>query len=114
MNIIKDFSLKEEIANSVLHGIGAILSIIFLVLLIIKSVTIGTAWHIVSYTIFGSTLIILYTMSTIYHSLPNGTAKEYRIDMCAIDRYGGFVQFKSNGKYIILQGTISLEERWWT
>ncbi|MEN6379447.1 MAG: hypothetical protein ABFD15_07705 [Methanofastidiosum sp.] len=48
-------------------------------------------------------------IATLY--LPNGTAKEYRIDMCAIDRYGGFVQFKSNGKYIILQGTISLEER---
>lgn len=93
MNIIKDFSLKEEIANSVLHGIGAILSIIFLVLLIIKSVTIGTAWHIVSYTIFGSTLIILYTMSTIYHSLPKGTAKNV------------FERFDHISIYLLIAGT---------
>lgn len=48
-------------------------------------------------------------VATLY--LPNGTTKEYKIDMCGIDRGEGFVQFQSNGKYVILQGTISLEER---
>lgn len=76
MKVIKDFSLKEEIANSVLHGIGSVISIVFLVLLIIKSIQIGTPWHIVSYTIFGVSLVILYTMSSIYHAFPNGKAKE--------------------------------------
>ncbi len=93
MNVIKFFSVKEEIANSVLHGIGAILSIVFLVLLIIKSVTIGTAWHIVSYTIFGATLLILYTMSTIYHSLPKGTAKNV------------FERFDHISIYLLIAGT---------
>ena len=93
MNVIKFFSVKEEIANSVLHGIGAILSIVFLVLLIVKSVTIGTAWHIVSYTIFGATLLILYTMSTIYHSLPKGTAKNV------------FERFDHISIYLLIAGT---------
>lgn len=48
-------------------------------------------------------------VATLY--LPNGTTKEYKIDMCGIDRDEGFVQFQSNGKYVILQGTTSLEER---
>ena len=93
MNVIKFFSVKEEIADSVLHGIGAILSIVFLVLLIIKSVTIGTAWHIVSYTIFGATLLILYTKSSIYHSLPKGTAKNV------------FERFDHISIYLLIAGT---------
>ena len=93
MNVIKDFSLKEEIANSILHGIGAVLSIVFLVLLIIKSVAIGTPCHIVSYTIFGVSLVILYTMSTIYHAFPNGTAKNV------------FERFDHISIYILIAGT---------
>ena len=62
-------SLGEEIANAVSHGVGAGLAIAGTVLLIIKAATKGSAIDVVSGTLFGSSLIILYLFSCIYHSL---------------------------------------------
>lgn len=59
---------NEEIANSISHGIGIGLSIAGLVLLTIKASFSHNAMKIVSFTIFGATLILLYTASTLYHS----------------------------------------------
>lgn len=70
------FSKGEEIANSITHGIGALLSIAALALLIVFSSLHGTAWHIVSFTIFGATMLILYISSTMVHSLPPGKGKD--------------------------------------
>ena len=62
-------SLIEEIANSVTHGIGLLLSIIGLVVLVVLAKKIhGGAWRIVSFSIYGSSLVILYAASTLYHS----------------------------------------------
>lgn len=70
------FSKGEEIANAITHGIGAILSIAALVLLIVFSSMYGTAWHVVSFTIFGVTMFLLYFSSTMVHALPRGKAKD--------------------------------------
>ena len=70
------FSKQEEIANSITHGIGAILSISAIVILIVFSSLYGTAWHVVSFTIFGVTMFILYMSSTLLHSFPEGKAKD--------------------------------------
>lgn len=70
------FTRGEEIANGITHGIGALLSIAALVILIVFSSLYGTAWHIVSFTIFGSTMVILYLSSTLVHSFPAGKAKD--------------------------------------
>ncbi|WP_413300597.1 hemolysin III family protein [Bacillus sp. 1P10SD] len=70
------FSKQEEIANSITHGIGALLSISALVILIVFASLYGTAWHIVSFTIFGVTMFLLYMSSTLLHSLPEGNAKD--------------------------------------
>jgi hemolysin III len=70
------FSKQEEIANSITHGIGALLSIAALVILIVFSTLTGTAWHVVSFTIFGVTMFLLYTSSTLVHSFPAGKAKD--------------------------------------
>lgn len=59
-------SLKEEIINHRTHLIGFILSLIGFPILIIESLK-GDAWHLVSYTIYGMTLILLYFASTYYH-----------------------------------------------
>ncbi|MFW5799871.1 MAG: PAQR family membrane homeostasis protein TrhA [Spirochaetota bacterium] len=67
----------EEIANSLTHGIGVGLSIAALVLLVIFSAIYGDAWNVVSLSIYGATLIILYLTSTIYHSLRNIKAKKF-------------------------------------
>ena len=61
-------SLIEEIANSVTHGIGLFLSIVGLVILVVLAKIHGDIWRIVSFSIYGSSLIILYAVSTLYHS----------------------------------------------
>jgi len=70
------FTKQEEIANAVIHGIGALLSIAALVILIVFSSLNGTAWHVVSFTLFGTTMVLLYTSSTLVHSFPPGKAKD--------------------------------------
>ncbi|MEK4969778.1 hemolysin III family protein [Cytobacillus sp. FSL R7-0696] len=70
------FSKGEEIANAIVHGIGALLSIAALVILTVFSSLYGTAWHIVSFVLFGTTMVILYFSSTLLHSLPAGKAKD--------------------------------------
>jgi len=58
----------EEKINIISHGIGVLLSVIALVLLIIKSNIDGDAMHIFSYIVYGLSLLILYSASTIYHN----------------------------------------------
>ncbi|WP_160725319.1 PAQR family membrane homeostasis protein TrhA [Bacillus sp. USDA818B3_A] len=67
------FSKGEEVANSITHGIGALLSIAALVLLIVSSSLYGNAWYIVSFTLFGSTMLLMYTSSTLLHAFPEGS-----------------------------------------
>lgn len=71
---------KEERANAVTHGIGAVLSVAALVLLLIHSLRNGSVWHIVSFTVFGVSLILLYVSSTLLHS----ARKERWIDIFSI------------------------------
>lgn len=68
-------SVGEEIASSVTHGIGLAASIIVLPFLITVAARDGDAWRITSATIFGSSLILLYGASTLYHALPRSRAK---------------------------------------
>ncbi|MCF6350091.1 MAG: hemolysin III family protein [Flavobacteriaceae bacterium] len=61
------YSQTEEKINIITHALGMLLSIIALVFLILKASLYGNIWHIVSFSVFGSSLIILYTASTLYH-----------------------------------------------
>ncbi len=65
-----NYSVGEEIANSVTHGIGALLSIGGLAVLVGFASLYGNAWHITSCSIYGSTMILLYVASTLYHGIP--------------------------------------------
>lgn len=69
------FSKDEELVNAITHGIGVALSIAALVLLIVFSAIKGTTLHVVSFTIYGSSMVLLYTASTLVHSFPAGRAK---------------------------------------
>ena len=71
------FSKREEIANAIIHGIGAVFSVAALVILIVSSVMHGTAWHVVSFTLFGSSMILLYLSSTLVHGFPAGRVKDF-------------------------------------
>jgi hemolysin III len=66
---------REEIANAITHGLGALLAITALVILTVFSVIKGNTWHIVSFSIFGTTLVTLYLASTLYHSFTNEKVK---------------------------------------
>jgi len=54
----------------VTHGFGVLLSIAGLVILVAKATLYGDPWHIVAASIFGSTLVLMYAASTLYHSIP--------------------------------------------
>jgi hemolysin III len=69
------YSLAEEIAHAITHGVGLLLSIAALTILLVFASLRGDAWHIVSASIYGSTLVFLYTASTFYHALPAPRAK---------------------------------------
>ncbi len=73
--LIKTYTRAEEIANSITHGIGAGLSIAGLSLLVVLASMHGDVWRIVSFSIYGTTLVILYLASSIYHGLPASKAK---------------------------------------
>jgi hemolysin III len=64
------YTLGEEIAHSVTHGIGVLLSIAGLAVLVAFAALRGDAWHIVGCSIFGATLVLAYTASTVYHAIP--------------------------------------------
>lgn len=69
------YTTGEEIANAITHGIGAVLAVAGAVLLIVFSSLSGDIYKIISFTIFGITLVLLYLGSTLYHSIPNKKAK---------------------------------------
>ncbi|HLQ70283.1 MAG TPA: hemolysin III family protein [Bacillota bacterium] len=73
---IHTFSKKEEIAHAITHGIGALLSVVGLVLLIVYASLEQNPWLIVSVSIFGTTMLLMYLASTIVHSLPEGKWKD--------------------------------------
>lgn len=69
-------SLGEEIGNAVTHGVGALLAVAGTVVLIVNACLYGDIWVIVSVSIYGGSLIVLYSMSTLYHSFTNNTVKK--------------------------------------
>ncbi len=60
--------LKEETINAATHGLGAVLGLGGLALLVVMAALHGNVWHIVSCSIYGATLVLLFTSSTLYHS----------------------------------------------
>ncbi len=59
---------REELANALTHGLGAVLSLAGLVLLVVYASLYGNAWHVTACSIFGASMVLLYTFSTLYHS----------------------------------------------
>lgn len=72
---VREYTLGEEIANSITHGIGAGLSVAALVLLIVKSVADGAGLLLLSALFFGIALLVEYLMSTMYHAIAHEGAK---------------------------------------
>ena len=83
---IPKYTLSEELLNAISHGVGVLLSIAALVLCIVKSAHHHDAYAVVSSSLYGAMSILLYLMSTLYHSLKVNNAKRvFRIiDHCTI------------------------------
>ncbi|PID55595.1 hemolysin III [candidate division KSB3 bacterium] len=83
---ISEYTPGEEIANSVSHGIGVLLSIAGVVVLVPTAVIHGNALHVTSFSIFGATLMMVYSASTLYHSVTMPRLKRIlqRIDHAVI------------------------------
>lgn len=91
---------REEVANAITHGIGAVLSLAGLVLLIVFSSLKGTAWHVVTFTIYGVSMLLLYASSTLVHSFKEGKVKDL------------FEFFDHSSIYIFIAGTYT-PLCWW-
>ena len=71
-----EYTYTEELLHSISHGIGLVLSIAALAILVSFASLYGDAWHVVSFSIFGASLIILYAASTLYHSIQKPKIKK--------------------------------------
>jgi hemolysin III len=87
------YSRREELMNAVTHGLGVIFSLVALILLVVFASLKGTAWHIVSYSIYGVTMLLLYTSSTLVHAFPEGKVKDL------------FETFDHSSIYLFIAGT---------
>ncbi len=106
---VKRYSLAEEIASSATHGLGVALSITALIILTTLAARSGDPWRIVSFSIYGSTLIMMYVSSVLYHSFQDPGIKR-------VFRY-----LDHSSIYLLIAGTytpftmISLRGTWgWT
>lgn len=75
MEINSKYSVPEEICNAITHGIGALLAVAALTLMVVFATIHGNVWHIVSFSVYGATMVILYLFSTLYHSFQNQRVK---------------------------------------
>jgi hemolysin III len=83
------YTLGEEVAHAVLHGVGIVLAIVGLTVLVALAARHGTAWHVTACAVYGTTLVLLYVASTLYHSIPQQALPRARhvlrvLDHCAI------------------------------
>ncbi|HBV40427.1 MAG TPA: hemolysin III family protein [Erwinia sp.] len=85
--LTEGYSVAEEVANSISHGVGFIFGIIGLVLLLSQAIdSQADAIAITSYSLYGGSMILLFLASTLYHAIPHPRAKIWlkKLDHCAI------------------------------
>ncbi|GHB50598.1 PAQR family membrane homeostasis protein TrhA [Mongoliitalea lutea] len=70
-------SLEEEFANSITHGFGILFSIVAIALLVTFSILKDSTIHVVSCSIFGASILLLYTFSTLYHAVQEEKVKSW-------------------------------------
>ncbi len=82
----KNYTIGEEIASSVSHGIGALLGVAGLVILVVMAAGQGDPWRITAFSIYGTSLVLLYLASTLYHAIPYPRVRAVmrRLDHAAI------------------------------
>ena len=72
---MENLDLREEIANSISHGLGLVLAIVAVPILVLAAIRGGSTHFVVGVSVFGGTMVLLYLASTLYHSLTHEAAK---------------------------------------
>lgn len=67
-DVLEFYTAGEDRMNSLTHGIGAVMSLVGMVVLLVSAVQHGDSWRVVSFTIYGLSLLLLYLASTFYHT----------------------------------------------
>jgi hemolysin III len=83
---------RGERLNSVTHLLGSVLALIGLIFLVVRAAQAGDPWKIFSFSIYGATLVALYTSSALYHSI-QGTSKKF------------FQKFDHSAIYLLIAGS---------
>jgi hemolysin III len=80
------YTVSEEIAHVLTHGLGLLLSLGGLVVLVVSAWLRGDAWHVAGCAVFGTTLVLLYAASTLYHGVSSPRAKRFlrQLDRSAV------------------------------
>jgi hemolysin III len=80
------YSLREEIANGISHGLALIVALVALPFLIVSTLRAGNMHFTIGAVVFGVTMVVLYLASTLYHSLTHEGAKQFfrQVDHCAV------------------------------
>lgn len=73
---LRKYTVSEEIWHTAVHAVGVVFGVSILCLLIVLASIYGTVWSVVSCTIFGTSVILMYTASTLYHAVSNESAKK--------------------------------------
>ena len=89
----KAYTVAEEVAHALTHGIGAIAAIVALIFMLIWAISYGDLFHVASAIIYGSSLILMYLASTLYHAFPWPRLKAF------------FQQLDHAAIYILIAGT---------
>ena len=86
MSTARAQSFGEELANAISHGLGAVLAVAAMPVLVWRASVHGDTKDIVAASVFAASLVLLYTVSTLYHALPASRAKRWfnRLDHAAI------------------------------
>lgn len=103
------YSLGEEIANAITHGVGAFLSVAALTLLVFAAALWGDAWHLASAIVYGVTMFLLYVASTLYHAI---THEKTRHVLKVIDHAGIYLLIAGTYTPFTLV-TIRNDGGWW-
>jgi hemolysin III len=74
--VVRDDTPGERVANWVTHGIGLATSVLAFALLVVSAGMYGDAWHVVSFSVFGATLLLLYTLYALYHAWQSEKGKQ--------------------------------------
>ena len=84
--VLPDYTKGEELANMITHIVGGVFGIVALIICVVLSVRNHDGFYVVGSAIYGASLIILYTMSSVYHGLRPNMGKRVMqvIDHCTI------------------------------